>query len=148
MRIFVDADACPVKDVILEVAKYYAIQVVMVNSISHYSSFADGVEYVIVDNVPEAADMAIINRVKTGDILVTQDYGLASLVLEKGVRALHHSGKRYTSENIDHLLFKRHLSAKIRRSGGKTSGPKAFTKSDKENFKQSLLTLVLQLKQE
>jgi len=148
MRIFVDADACPVKDIIVEVAKSFAVQVIMVNSLSHYGSFIDGVEHVIVDNIPQAADMAIINRIEAGDIIVTQDYGLASLVLEKGGSALHHIGKRYTSENIDHLLFKKHLSAKIRRSGGKTQGPKAFTKIDKENFKQALIKLVLELRQE
>ena len=136
MRIFVDADACPVKDVIFVVAKHYAIQVIIVNSISHYSSFVDGVEYVIVDNVPEAADIAIINRIKAGDILVTQDYGLASLVLGKGVKALHHSGKSYTSKNIDHLLFKRHLSAKIRRSGGKTSALRRLPKVTKKILKR------------
>jgi len=148
MRIFVDADACPVKDEIIEVAREFALEVIMVNSVSHYGSFIEGAEYVIVDNIPQAADMAIINRVKAGDIVITQDYGLASLVLKKGASALHHTGKRYTGENIDHLLFKRHLAQKIRRGGGKLEGPKAFTKKDKENFKQALRKLVLELKQE
>jgi uncharacterized protein YaiI (UPF0178 family) len=148
MRIYVDADACPVKDVIVEVAKIYTIEVVMVNSLAHYGFFIDGVEHIIVDNIPQAADMAIINRINAGDIVITQDYGLASLVLKKGGHALHHTGKRYTSENIDHLLFKRHINQKIRRSGGKMQGPKAFTKNDKENFRKSLERLVLSLKQE
>lgn len=148
MKIFVDADACPVKDIIIDVAKSFAVQVVMVNSLSHYGAFTDGVEYIVVDNIPEAADLAIVNRISKGDLVVTQDYGLASLVLGKGSFAIHHTGKKYTSENIDQLLFKRHLSAKIRRSGGKTTGPKAFTKTDKENFRNALWRLVLQLKQE
>lgn len=148
MKIFVDADACPVKDMVVEVARTYAIQVIMVNSLSHCGPFIDGVEYVVVDNIPEAADLAIINRIAKGDLVVTQDYGLASLVLGKGGFAIHHTGRKYTSENIDQLLFKRHLSAKVRRSGGKTPGPKAFTKIDKENFRKALSELVLQLKQE
>ena len=148
MRILVDADACPVKDVIIEVAQEFSIQVIMVNSISHYSDFNDGVQHIIVDNIPQAADMVIINKVQKGDIVITQDYGLAALILEKCGNALHHTGKIYTGDKIEHLLFKRHLAAKIRRSGGKTQGPKAFTKQDKENFRMALQKLVLKLKQE
>lgn len=148
MRIYVDADACPVKDVIVEVAESFNLDVIMISSLSHYGSFIDGVEHIFVDNIPQAADIAIINRIEIGDIVITQDYGLASLVLKKGCYALHHTGKRYTSENIDHLLFKRHLAQKVRRSGGKTQGPKAFTKNDRESFRQALTKLVLQLKQE
>lgn len=148
MKIYVDADACPVKDIIIQIAQEYNIPVVMVCSISHYGSFVEGIENIIVDNVPQAADMAIISNVKAGDILITQDYGLAALVLPKGVIVLHHSGKRYTDENIDHLLLKRHISAKIRRGGGKTPGPKAFTKEDKERFRQVLKKVVNQAKQE
>ncbi|MFZ5946076.1 MAG: YaiI/YqxD family protein [Bacillota bacterium] len=149
MRIYVDADACPVKEVIVEVAQEYKIPVTMVCSLSHYSTNTyETVEYIFVDNIPQAADMAIINRIKPGDIIITQDYGLASLVLKKGVIPLHHTGKRYTNENIDQLLLKRHISAKIRRGGGKTPGPKAFTKEDKARFRQSLIKAVLESKQE
>ncbi|MDK2822598.1 MAG: uncharacterized protein PWP71_516 [Clostridia bacterium] len=148
MKIYVDADACPVKDIIIEVAREQQIPVIMVCSLSHYSDYKEDAEYIIVDNIPQAADITIMNKVKSGDIVVTQDYGLASLVLEKGAIALHHSGKRYTSENIDHLLFKRHLAVKIRRGGGKISGPKTFSKKDKESFRQALLKLVLQFRQE
>jgi uncharacterized protein YaiI (UPF0178 family) len=118
----------------------------MVCSLSHYSDFNDGVQHIIVDNIPQAADMAIINRVQKGDIVVTQDYGLAALILDKGGYALHHTGKIYSGDNIEHLLFKRHLAGKIRRSGGRTQGPKAFTKQDKENFRNALQNLVLKLK--
>lgn len=148
MTIFVDADACPVKDIIIEIGQEYKIPVFIVCSLAHYSSFQEGVEYIIVDNFPQAADMAITNRVKKGDIVITQDYGLAALVINKGCIALHHTGKRYTQENIDHLLFKRHLSAKVRRGGGKTKGPKAFTREDRQKFKEALRKVVLQLKQE
>ncbi|NLT95277.1 MAG: hypothetical protein GXW85_07020, partial [Clostridia bacterium] len=86
--------------------------------------------------------------VQKGDIVITQDYGLAALTLEKGGKALHHNGKIYTGENIEHLLFKRHLAAKIRRSGGKVQGPKAFAKEDRENFRKALQKLVSELKQE
>lgn len=142
MKIYIDADACPVKDVVIELGQEYGIRVVMVCSVSHFSDKFKNVESVIVDNIPEAADMAIVNRVKEGDILITQDYGLASLVLAKKCKVLHHSGKSYTNENIDNLLLKRHISSEIRKSGGRTKGPKAFTTEDKQRFKLALARLL------
>lgn len=142
MRIFVDADACPVKDSIVEVAHSYNVPVYMVCSLSHFSQFGEGVESIIVDNVSQAADMAIANKTKQGDVVITQDYGLAAMVLGKGCLALHHNGFRYTNENIDDLLFKRHLHSKIRRGGGKHKGPKAFSQEDKNRFKELLIKTV------
>jgi uncharacterized protein YaiI (UPF0178 family) len=142
MRIFVDADACPVKDIVIKVAQTHEIPIYMVCSLSHVSHFGDGVESIIVDNVSEAADMAIVNKTKLGDMVITQDYGLAAMLLGKKCLVLHHNGFMYTNENIEELLYKRHLHAKIRRGGGKHKGPKAFTQEDKDRFKQ-LLTAVL-----
>lgn len=142
MKLFIDADACPVKDIIIETGQAYDIPVVIVCSISHFSQFGEGVEKIIVDNVSEAADMAIMNNVKAGDVVITQDYGLAAMVLAKGCQTLHHSGLIYTNENIDQLLFKRHLHAKIRKSGGRHKGPKAFTDKDKDHFRQVLLRML------
>lgn len=149
MRIFVDADACPVKNIVIEVCEKYQVAVVLVCSVSHYSPYStELVEYIIVDNIPQAADMAIVNRIKKGDILITQDYGLASLVLSRGCVVLHHTGKRYTLKNIDNLLIKRHIAQKIRRGGGRTAGPKAFTKEDRLKFREALEKVVLELKKE
>jgi uncharacterized protein YaiI (UPF0178 family) len=142
MRIFVDADACPVKDSVIEVAKKNEIPIYMVCSLSHVSHFGDGVESIIVDNVSEAADMAIVNKTKKGDLVITQDYGLAAMVLGKKCLALHHNGFMYTNDNIEELLFKRHLHSKIRRGGGKHKGPKAFTQEDRDRFKELLITVV------
>lgn len=142
MKLFIDADACPVKDIIIETGQAYDIPVVIVCSISHFSQFGEGVEKIIVDNVSEAADMAIMNNVKAGDVVITQDYGLAAMVLAKGCQTLHHSGLIYTNENIDQLLFKCHLHAKIRKSGGRHKGPKAFTDKDKDHFRQVLLRML------
>lgn len=80
--------------------------------------------------------------IRSGDILVTQDYGLASLVLPKGVRVLHQLGYEYTGENIDGLLEQRYFSAKVRKSGGHTKGPKAFTQADRDKFKEKLIALI------
>lgn len=137
MKIYVDADASPVKDIVIEVAKKHEIQVVLVKSISHYSHDEQpiGVETIYVDTGADAADYRIMELAKQKDLIITQDYGLASLGLGKGCLVLHHKGFAYTNENIDQLLQTRHLSAKARRSGQKTKGPKPFTDEDRRKFK-------------
>ena len=148
MRIFVDADACPVKKTIIEIGEKYSIPVYLVLSLSHYSPQDKKVETILIDNIPEAVDIAISNRVVRGDIVITQDYGLASMLISKGCIVLHHTGKRFTKDNIDELIFKRHLASKVRRSGGKIKGPKAFTEKDKNRFKISLEKVIEGYKQE
>ena len=144
MRIFIDGDGSPVKDTTIDVAITYSIEVVIVTSIDHYSlkEYPKNVSFVYVDKGADAADYKIVQLIKTDDILVTQDYGLASLVLPKGVRVLHQLGYEYTSENMDGLLEQRYFSAKVRKSGGRTKGPKAFTQADREKFKENLVKLI------
>lgn len=141
MRILVDADACPVKKEIAEVAGEYAIPVTLVFSVSHHQQ-STGAEIVQVDNTPEAADMAIINRLRRTDIVITQDYGLASLVLAKGARCICPRGMIYDDDNIDQLLLTRHISAKARQAGNRTKGPKAFSSSDRRQFTINLQQLI------
>ena len=138
MRVYVDADACPVKNIIIEEALAKSIPVTLVTSISHFSTKEQpsGVETVYVDTGAEAADYRIIKLIKKGEILITQDYGLASLGLGKGCLVLHHTGYRYTSENIDQLLQSRYLSAMVRKSGKRTKGPKPFTEEKRKEFRQ------------
>ena len=144
MRIFIDGDGSPVKDTTIDVARTYSLDVVIVTSIDHYSlkEYPKNVSFVYVDKGADAADYKIVQLIKTDDILVTQDYGLASLVLPKGVRVLHQLGYEYTSENMDGLLEQRYFSAKVRKSGGRTKGPKAFTQADREKFKENLVKLI------
>lgn len=143
MSIIVDADACPVKQIIIEEAKRVNEQVVMVSSIAHELHFEkDDVELITVDNVSQAADLAIINHVKANDIVVTNDYGLASIVLQKKAFALNFTGKQYTADNIDELLFRRHLSAKQRKAGHRVKGPKKMQSEHKEAFRHSLILLL------
>lgn len=148
MRIYVDADACPVKEIIIEIGEKYSIPVYLVLSLSHYSPWEKRVETILVDNIPEAVDIAISNKVVKGDIVITQDYGLASVLISKGCTVLHHTGRKFTKDNIDELLFKRHLSSKVRRSGGKTKGPRALKEKDKNRFKISLEKVIEEYKQE
>lgn len=137
MKIYVDADACPVKDIIIFEARKLEIPVILVTSFSHFSNSEQpsGVETIYVDSGADAADYRIVKLAEKGDIIVTQDYGLASLGLAKGIIVLHHKGFSYTNENIDQLLQTRYLSAMARRSGQRTKGPKPFTAEDREQFR-------------
>jgi uncharacterized protein len=144
-KIIVDGDACPVKEEILQVATGAQIPVVLVTSMAHYGKQLEGIEYIFVDNFPQAADMAIIKHVRSGDIIITQDYGLAAIGLAKGAYLISFRGMIFTEENIDRLLLQRHIDGKIRRSGGKTKGPKAMIKEDYASFKNNLQQLVQKL---
>jgi uncharacterized protein YaiI (UPF0178 family) len=138
MKIYVDADACPVKDIIISEGKNAEIPIILVTSFSHFSSTEQpsGVEIIYVDSGADAADYRIMKLVETGDLIVTQDYGLASLGLAKGCTVLHHKGFSYTNDNIDQLLQTRYLSAMSRKSGKRTKGPKPFTSEDREKFRE------------
>lgn len=140
MKIYVDADACPVKDAIISIATTANIPVILVTSYSHYShkKQRDLVKTIYVDNEAEAADYHIMQLALAGDIIITQDYGLASIGLAKGCTVLHHKGFAYTDDNIDYLLQTRYLHAKARKAGERVKGPKAFTSSDLNKFKRLL----------
>jgi uncharacterized protein YaiI (UPF0178 family) len=138
MKIYVDADACPVKDIIIFEGTRAEIPVILVTSFSHFSNVEQpsGVETVYVDSGADAADYRIMKLAEVGDIVITQDYGLASLGLAKGCTVLHHKGFMYTNENIDQLLQTRYFSAMARKSGKRTKGPKPFTAEDRETFRE------------
>lgn len=149
MKIYVDADACPVKDIIIDEGMNRGFEVVLVTSISHFSlqSYPPEVKTIYVDNGKEAADYRIMQLAKSGDIVITQDYGLASLVLAKGCFVMHHKGFFYTNKNIDDLLQSRYLSQQARKAGQRTKGPKAFTKEDKEIFREKFIQILENKKQ-
>ncbi|MBU7593617.1 YaiI/YqxD family protein [Metabacillus halosaccharovorans] len=134
MKIFVDADACPVKKEIMLVANKYETDVVFVASYNHTSDKTYGGQWVFVDTGKEAADLYIVNHVSKGDMVISQDIGLAGLLIRKGVCFVTPKGKQYTEENIDTALQFRYLSAIERRSGKFTKGPKKYTDEDTLNF--------------
>ncbi|WP_071395120.1 YaiI/YqxD family protein [Bacillus tuaregi] len=138
MKIYVDADACPVKDIIIVEGTKAKIPVILVTSFSHFSTTEQppGVETIYVDLGADAADYRIMKLAEKEDIIVTQDYGLASLGLAKGCKVLHHKGFLYSNENIDSLLQTRYLSAMARKSGKRTKGPKPFTTEDRDKFRE------------
>ena len=133
MKILVDADACPVKSIIVNLAKKYNIEVVMFSDTSHI--IEDGYsKIVVVDKSNDSADIRLINNLEKSDIVVTQDYGVASMALGKGASAINQNGLIYSNENIDMLMFERFLSSKSRRAGMRTKGPKKRIEKDNEKF--------------
>ena len=137
MKIIIDADACPVYKQAVKIAKEFNIKCVLVCDFNHVLNLDYG-EVITVDKGHDNADFKIVSILELGDMVITQDYGLATLVLAKGGFAMHHSGMIYTGENIDKLLFERFLSAKVRRSGKRTKNMKKFTDDEVEKFCNSL----------
>ncbi|BCA86563.1 UPF0178 protein [Enterococcus saigonensis] len=136
MRFVVDGDGSPVKKEVIQLAKKYQVDVLIVTSIDHYTTetYPDFVQFIYVDKGADSADYRIVKEIKADDWVITQDYGLASLVLPKGARVFHHSGKEYLLETIDQLLEQRYLGAKLRKAGQRTKGPKAFTAENRQEF--------------
>lgn len=137
LRVLVDADACPVKHIITRIAKEYNIPVIMFIDTSHVLNNTVS-EVVTVDKQRDSVDIALINKTAAGDVVVTQDYGLAALALGSGARVLNQNGLIYSGDNIDQLLFERHMGQKVRRSGGRTSGPRKRVKEDDVKFEEAL----------
>lgn len=135
MKILIDADACPVRHIAVEIAKEYSIDVVIVSNINHMID-DEYAEIVTVDSGNDVADHEIIRRLDKGDIVITQDYGLASLVLLKRAFAIHHDGWFYTNDNIDTLLMQRQMSQKMRQARKRNSHIPKRTENDNIKFRQ------------
>ena len=149
MKIYVDADACPVISIVEQAAKKNNIPVTLLCDTNHVLT-SDYSEVKIIGAGADAVDFALINLCKKNDIVVTQDYGVAAMVLGKGAYAIHQSGKWYTDENIDQMLMERHLGKKARRASKKNhlKGPKKRTKEDDIRFGQSLEKLLKMIKED
>ena len=136
MKILVDADACPVKEIVVRVARERGLSVTMLIDTSHVLN--DGYSTVVtVDRGRDTVDFALMNLLSRGDVVVTQDYGLAAMALGKGAGVLNQDGWAYTDENIDRLLMDRHMAQKLRRAGGRTKGPPKRTPDDDARFERA-----------
>ena len=134
-NILVDADGCPVVDLTIKIAKQYDFPVTLFCDTAHNMQ-RDGAETIVVSKGMDAVDFVLVNRVKPGDIVITQDYGLAAMVLAKRGLVMDQNGREYTNENIDQLLHSRHIAKKIRQAGGRMKGPKKRRNEDNESFEQ------------
>lgn len=141
MRILVDADACPVKNEIVNTAKDNQLEVLFFVDVNHQLK-DDYATVVVVDQGADSVDLKLINEMVAGDIVVTQDYGVASLAIGKGGLVLHQSGKEINEANIDLLMFERHMSRKARQQGKRGPKIKKRTAEDDRNFVQSLERLI------
>ncbi len=143
MQIFVDADACPVVGIIEKIAKKYSIPVTLLCDTNHILT-SDYSEVKMIGAGADAVDYALIGLCHKGDIVVSQDYGVAAMALGKNVYAIHQSGKWYTNENIDQMLMERHLAKKARRASKKNHlrGPGKRSREDDERFAQSFEKMV------
>ena len=143
MRVFVDADACPVVGIIEKVAREHNVPVTLLCDTNHVL-FSDYSEVIVVGAGADAVDYKLISICHKGDIVVSQDYGVAAMALGKGAYAIHQSGNWYTNENIDQMLMERHLNKKARRASRKNhlKGPRKRTSEDNERFRESFEKMI------
>ena len=143
MKIYVDADACPLVKQTEKIAKKYNVPVVLICDTNHILN-SDYSDVIIADAGADSVDIVLVNKCSKGDIVVSQDYGVAAMALGKGAYPIHQSGKWYTNENIDSMLMQRHISKAMRRRKSKVhiKGPKKRTEEDNERYEQSLEKLV------
>ncbi len=141
MKVIVDADACPVKEIIVRICREYNKEVIMVIDTSHILN-SDYAKVITVDKGADSADIYLINLANRGDIVVTQDYGVAAMALGKGCMCLNQNGMIYNDGNIDSLLLSRHIGKKIRRSGGKINSVPKRTNEDDVNFEKTFIELI------
>lgn len=141
MNILVDADACPVKEIIVKLAKKGNIPVTMLIDTSHVLN--DGYSRVItVDKGRDSADIRLVNLIEPGDIVVTQDFGVAAMALAKGAKVMNQNGMAYDDTNIDRLLFERALGQEVRRAGGRSGKFKKRSKQNDESFERAFSQLI------
>ena len=143
MKVLIDADACPVTDIAVGLCKRYQVTCFLLCDTAH-TMHREGAQTLIFDKGSDSVDFALVNRVEAGDIVITQDYGLASMCLAKRARILHQDGWEYTEYNISGLMEQRHAAKKFRMAGGRTKGPAKRKPEQDAAFTSALDTLLQQ----
>jgi uncharacterized protein YaiI (UPF0178 family) len=141
MRILVDADGCPVVDIAIITAKSYDLDIIIVKNFSH-ELWDDYATIITVDQSPDSADFYIANHAAKGDIVITQDYGLAAMTLAKGALCINQNGLVISYKNIDQLLARRHINREIRRKHNKYTKFKKREPEQDAQFEESLKYLI------
>jgi hypothetical protein len=141
MKVLIDADACPrgVMGIIKRLQPEHGYQILTVSSFNHF--YADE-NHLIVGDEDQAADIALLNRAEKGDIVVTQDWGVAAVACGKGAATIDPKGRIFNPETIDFLLEERYMKAEYRRRGGRTRGPAARNKKDDQRFLEAFKRLL------
>lgn len=143
MKILIDADACPVVDIAVKLCKEYALPCILLCDTAH-TMHKDGASTLIFDKGSDSVDFALVNRVEPNDLVITQDYGLASMCLARGAQVIHQDGWLYTEYNIQALLWSRHETRKYRQSGGRVKGPSKRTSAQDHAFSDAFRKLLQQ----
>lgn len=141
MKVLVDADGCPVVDIAVSVAKENRIECILICDTSHFFQ-REGVLTITVSKDADSVDFALVNMVKPGDIVITQDYGLAAMCLAKKALPISQNGMLYHAGNIDGLLMARHTAKKIRNAGGRLKGHGKRTHDQDIAFEKALNHLI------
>lgn len=137
MRILIDADGCPVVDLTVSIAFAYQTKCLILCDTSHVFE-KSGATTLTFSKGADSVDFALVNLLRPGDIVITQDYGLAAMCLARQARVLNQDGMEYTDENMDSLLLSRHTAKKIRNAGGRLKGPPRRKSSQDEAFSCAL----------
>lgn len=137
MKLLIDADGCPVVGIAVDLCRQFHIPCLLLCDTAHEFQ-REGTQTLVFDKGADSVDFAIANRVSPGDIVITQDYGLASMCLARGARVVHQDGWEYTPDNIDALLLVRHNSRKHRAAGGRVKGPGKRTHQQDLAFENAL----------
>ena len=133
MKIFIDADGCPVVNETVRLCREYNKECIIICDTSHRIE-KEGAVTIIVEKGQDSADFRLVNMLEKGDLAVTQDYALAAMGLSKGARIINQDGMEYTDKNIDSLLMSRFIAKKVRNAGGRLKGPSKRTKEQTERF--------------
>jgi len=137
MRLLIDADGCPVVDICVRLAVSHSVECLILCDTSHHFEKAGAVTMTFSKGA-DSVDFALVNMLVPGDIVVTQDYGLAAMCLARGAAAVSQDGMEYTDDNIDALLLARQTAGKIRRGGGRLKGPAKRRPEQDTAFEQKL----------
>lgn len=143
MKVLVDADACPVTDITIRLCREFQLPCILLCDTAHVLH-REGAQTLIFDKGADSVDFALVNRVTPGDIVITQDYGLASMCLAKQARVLHQDGWEYTAYNISGLMEQRHAAKKFRAAGGRTKGPQKRKAEQDKTFETALRAMFQQ----
>ena len=143
MKVLIDADACPVVDIAVRLCRERNLPCLLLCDTAH-TMHHEGAQTLVFDKGSDSVDFALVNRVESGDIVITQDYGLASMCLARRAKVLHQDGWAYTEDNIQALLWSRHETKKYRQSGGRVKGPSKRTAQQDKDFTYALDKLLQQ----
>ena len=143
MKVLIDADACPVVDIAVGICKEFQTECLLLCDTAHIMQ-RDGATTFVFDKGSDSVDFALVNRVSAGDLVITQDYGLASMCLARRAKVIHQDGWEYTEYNISGLLEQRHAAQRFRAAGGRTKGPSKRTNEQNNAFAQAFRALLQQ----